>query len=176
MERAIKEDTDTDPGAEDVEDADDMMRPASVLVPEVVTDVVLSDTGVARGYDESSIQALVIDRYVYHLTDEEVCAKHAISRPTMYRRLRSPIGLEIRTRIIPQAAKREITLLWADKVQSALSEMTPDKLKDSSALELAKVAGIGTDKLQILTGGATEIVETRSVNAVKLLRFLRDST
>ena len=62
----------------------------------------------------------------------------------------------IRDRVTRQDVKRSLGQLFRLKAEKALRTITTQKLKDSSAAQLATIAGIAVDKARLLADESTE--------------------
>lgn len=73
------------------------------------------------------------------------------------------------------SAEGDLAGVWEGVLRSALGAISPAKLQNSSAAALATVAAIATDKMRVLEGNASQIVEHRGArtNAERAQR-LRD--
>jgi hypothetical protein len=56
------------------------------------------------------------------------------------------------------AKKEELARKWEERTHAALEALTDEKLAAASARDLGIVAGVGTDKTQLLRGESTQIV------------------
>lgn len=54
--------------------------------------------------------------------------------------------------------KEDLARVWLNLVYEANGAITPEHLEKASAVQLATVMGIGTDKLRLLSGEPTEII------------------
>ena len=55
----------------------------------------------------------------------------------------------------------------------AIEHITDDKLKESSAAQLAMVSGITIDKFHVATGGASEVVQVKFTDRASMLDYIR---
>ena len=132
-----------------------------IMEPRGTTDIVPLSGGVDTT-TTLGLKHLIIDKYINGLGDDELVDKYAISRSTVFRRLASEDAVELRYKLTPVLFKRKITSQWHDIFDKAVP-VVQDKLDkvvagDKASLsELGTLLGITTDKIQLLTGQATEI-------------------
>ena len=132
------------------------------LIPVSVDTTDIVDTTTDLG-----LKQLIIDKYINELTDDELVDKYSLSRSTIYRRLGNERSIEIRFNMTPQFFKRKMSSQWHDMFDKAVpvvqekldNILDPSKPDKASLAELGTLLGIATDKMQLLTGQATERVE-----------------
>jgi hypothetical protein len=111
------------------------------------------------------LKSLIIDKYINALGDDELQVKYGVGRATIYRYLKSQDAYKIRFKLIPFDFKHAIGSQWheifTEAVPAALDKI--EKIRNGEAkaslAEIGTLMGIATDKMQLLTGQATENVQ-----------------
>ena len=111
------------------------------------------------------LKSLIIDKYINALKDDELQKKYGVGRATIYRYLKSEDAYKIRFKLIPFDFKHAIGSQWheifTESVPAALQKLEKIKSGEHKATlsEIGTLMGIATDKMQLLTGQATENVQ-----------------
>lgn len=79
-------------------------------------------------------------------------------------------------REIRQEKEQNILTLYGNAERGLLEHaIKPEIIADMDGLAAMKAAGIARDKIQLMTGQPTSIVEERTIDSLQVLRLLQDS-